>query len=353
VVVPKFRHNYDITIPEDLVEEIGRTMEYSNIENKPLKMDVMPVPISHKRNLERLLKNGFSRLLGFSEVFNYSFASEEDNGFEGQKEDSVAILNAMPEEQKFLRNSIYPSLIRNVQSNLDRFGEVKLFEYGRTYHKTEGKELSIEKFWFGFALSKNRKLKENLALLEDDFLQFRSDFEALFLSLAPFTLSFSSYEGEYLHPGAALKILIDNEEIAELGYIHPGKNESFGLKKRIILGKINFHNLLKAYEAYQVKNTFKAPSVYPGGEIDLSFVMEEERSTADLAELVKKQNIEELKSIHVQDIYRGENPGPGKKSVMYRLNLIRYDKTFTSERIQEISNLVIQEATKQGMELRK
>lgn len=112
MLVPKFRHNYDITIPEDLVEEIGRTRGYDTIQVAPLLAEVKTPIRNLSRELEKKCKTFFSGSLGYHEVFNYSFQSLKENELDGDPKLSVKIKNEMPEEQSFLRNSLLPSLLK-------------------------------------------------------------------------------------------------------------------------------------------------------------------------------------------------------------------------------------------------
>lgn len=128
-----------------MVEEVGRSLGYAAIERKPLLSDVKPVTKNSKREIERAIKQIFTHNLGYSEVFNYSFASEEDTKFESEDSTALGIANSMPDEFKFLRTSIYPSILKHIAVNADRFDTVKIFELGRTYHKVKADELASEK----------------------------------------------------------------------------------------------------------------------------------------------------------------------------------------------------------------
>ncbi|MEM7181882.1 MAG: phenylalanine--tRNA ligase subunit beta, partial [Spirochaetota bacterium] len=90
IIVPKFRHNYDVTIPEDIVEEVGRSLEYSTIQPFPLSLEVKPPAREYKRELERKLKFSFSAK-AFTEVFTYSFCSAKENQFEDKDAQGLAL----------------------------------------------------------------------------------------------------------------------------------------------------------------------------------------------------------------------------------------------------------------------
>lgn len=351
VTVPKYRQNYDITIPEDLVEEIGRSLGYASIPIRPLAAEVKPPAQNKARELERLLKRQFSQVLGYNEVFNYSYASGSDNLVEGKPEDFVKIMNAMPEEQAFLRTSIFPSLLKNVRLNTDRFERVRIFEFGRTYKKTE--EPGNESKSFAWAVCDGRKWNEKDAgLLEEDFLRVRSGVEQVLRNLNIRSFVWKSENRSYFHPKASLSLYSEGMKIGELGYAHPTLADRMDLKKRTLLGKFDFAALLTAWESLRKTNHFKVPSHFPQTEIDLSIVMNSDESSANFAELVLKESIPELEDVRVTVVFSGGNLPADKKSVSYRFRLLSQDKNLTQERIKEITDTLIGIAQSAGYPLR-
>ncbi|TGK06935.1 phenylalanine--tRNA ligase subunit beta [Leptospira semungkisensis] len=351
VLVPKYRHNYDITIPEDIVEEIGRSLGYASIPVRPLSSDVRPPTRNFSRELERLLKRTFSQNLGYNEVFNYSYASAKDNSFEIESKDSIKILNAMPEEQAYLRTSLYPSLLKNVRTNSDRFEKLKIFEFGRTYKKAA--EPSNESKWFAWAVSAGRKTNEkDLNILEADFLEVRSDLEKVLRHLNLRNFEWKSEERSYFHPKASVTLYVSGSKVAELGYAHPAVLDTAELKKRVILGKFDFSSLLSIWSEDRNKNYFAAPSNFPQTEIDLSLVMDSNESSSVFSDLAKKENFPELQDVRVTVVFTGGNLAENKKSVSYRFRLLSQDKNLTQERIKEITDRLIQVANSAGYPLR-
>ena len=155
------------------------------------------------------LKHFFTDTLFFNEVYNYSFASYIDTQFEEKTDQIVSISNTMPEEYKYLRNSVYPSLLKNIYTNIDRFETIKIFEYARTYHKNTS-ELPEEKRWFGFAIVNPKKTQEQ-NILEDDFIIARTYMENLLKNLNIHTFKLQNETKEYFHPKCSVEI-IENDK---------------------------------------------------------------------------------------------------------------------------------------------
>ncbi|PJZ69895.1 phenylalanine--tRNA ligase subunit beta [Leptospira perolatii] len=359
VTVPKFRHNYDITIPEDLVEEVGRSLGYDSIPLQPLFAEVKTPAINRERELERLLKNQFANMLGFNEVYNYSFSSKPDNSIEGPKFEAIEIKNSMPEEQSFLRASLYPSLLKNVRLNSDRFDSIHIFEFGRSYEKSKnpGKDPAEapakESKWLAWAVCQGRKWNEkDLSIVENDFLQVRSEIESVLRNLNIRNFSWENTNLPYFHPSANLFLKSSGCVIGELGYAHPALVDQMDLKKRVILGKFDFAALSSVWMADRKINYFKVPSNFPQTEIDLSIVMDRSESSGNFAKLVMKEKIQELSDLKVTVVFTGGNLSEQQKSVTYRFQLLESEKNLTADRIKEITDRLVELAKSSGYSLR-
>lgn len=351
VLVPKFRHNYDVTIPEDLAEEIGRTRGYDTIQVTPLLAQVKTPIRNLSRELERKCKTYFAGSLGYHEVYNYSFQSLKENTVDGDVQASVKIKNEMPEEQSVLRNSLLPSLLKNIRTNQDRFSEIKLFEFGRAYFNLP--EPQNEKKILSFAVSLDRKASESdLKLLEEDFLKVRKEIESLLESIKILEYTWEIKQETYFHPGASLSLIVDSKKVGNLGYVHPAVLDSFELKKRVIYGSFAFEPIVEIWNTNRKISRFIAPSQFPEAEIDLSILVSEKENTNTFTDLVQKENIPELADGWVYSQFVGGNVPAGKRSVSYRFRLVNYEKTFTQERIKEISDQLVALAGKNGFVLR-
>ncbi|TGM47310.1 phenylalanine--tRNA ligase subunit beta [Leptospira biflexa] len=353
VLVPKYRQNYDVTIPEDLVEEIGRTIGYASIRTEALSMAVETPIRNPLRELERRVKQFLALEVGFNEVYNYSFASPTDAKLEKEFEaTSLKIANEMPEEHSLLRNSLYPGLIKQTKVNQDRFERVNLFELGRTYHK-EGNDATLaqEKRWISL-LSLSKCKPTDLSSIEDEFLTVRETISELFLFLNLPKFEWVKLPRTHFHPNASLVLLYDGKEVVELGILHTRFADLYDLKRRAILSKIDMEVLVQIWETYGRNSHFVPPSHFPQGQLDLSLLMNESDPTESFADLVKTLQIPELESVYVQTIFRGESVGEGKKSVTYRFLLMSYDKTFTQDRFKELSDRLVETAKINGYSLR-
>ncbi|NUM40355.1 MAG: phenylalanine--tRNA ligase subunit beta [Leptospiraceae bacterium] len=348
VKVPFYRQNYDVTIPEDLIEEIGRTIGYSNIPKTPVTFEVVPVHKNLSRETEKKIKEILSQSEDFNEVFNYSFASETDTNFEENSSEKIKIQNPMPEEFQYLRTSIYPSILKNLTNNEDRFESARIFEFGRTYHLEKNNETTENKF-FGLGAFLNQKSTEkNLYTFEKELLSFRKVFELVLCRLNITKFQITPLVINYFHPNSSVQFLYDGIKICESGILHPRWKDNYDIKKNILIGKIHFDEILKILKNTKSNFQFSPPSIFPGDNLDISILMPKSFGTEIYSRLVLEKQIPEIESIWVHDIFTGGNLDEKSKSVTYRVSLLTYEKTFTQEKIRDIQEALINLAKANG-----
>src|SRR5262249_8992303 len=135
LTVPSWRATKDISIPEDLAEEIGRMVGYASIVPQAPAVLAEPTPRNPQHEHHRSLRAAMAGQ-GFTEVSNYSFISDADAALFGYATDKLLqMANPIVAEQKYLRPSLLPAISRNVPDNSRYFSDFRLFEIGREYHK--------------------------------------------------------------------------------------------------------------------------------------------------------------------------------------------------------------------------
>jgi phenylalanyl-tRNA synthetase beta chain len=138
VTVPSWRATKDISVADDLVEEVGRMIGYESIPPAaPAVASVVP-PDFPERNYFRRLR-AFLTARGFTDVYNYSFLSEEQvREFGLDAADHVRVLNPIAANQSLMRTSLLPGIYANLVENRKNFPTFRLFEIGREIHKRQG-----------------------------------------------------------------------------------------------------------------------------------------------------------------------------------------------------------------------
>jgi phenylalanyl-tRNA synthetase beta chain len=138
VTVPSWRATKDISGPDDLVEEVGRMIGYESIPpTAPAVASIVPPDFPERTYFRRL--RAFLMARGFTEVYNYSFLSEEQvRAFGMNPEVHVRVLNPIAANQSLMRTSLLPGIYANLTENRKNFPTFRLFEIGREIHKRAG-----------------------------------------------------------------------------------------------------------------------------------------------------------------------------------------------------------------------
>ncbi len=284
IEVPTYRQ--DVTIPENITEEVGRIYGYDKI---PLTLPYFSEPA--KINYDIFWRNkakDIMKELGYSEVFGYSFIGDQE------KDDFNLtvreIINPVSSYYKYLRPTIIPQLINFTKENLKYFNKVKIFELGKVFDKRERMVLSG-------------------AISSNDYLLIKSDILALFDKLGINKFSFGKDE-----------IKIGKDVIGKVG-----------IKSGITFFEIDFEKIQK--NAIDNKE-YKHVSYHPIASRDISGLIDE---NTEIEEIVSKiKNIDLVKSVEVFDVFKGKNVPPGKKSISLTINLQSEEKTLDGEIIDEI-----------------
>jgi phenylalanyl-tRNA synthetase beta chain len=246
VKVPSFRATKDISLPEDLIEEIARLYGYDNIEGVNPKVELKIPPKNHARVFSKVIKNILANL-GFSEVYNYSFLGEKDlEKTFLQKDEHVKIINSLSQDCAFLRNNGVASLLKNTQANLRFFEEIKLFEFQRAYLKEKTgdftspkkQEKLFKEVHFLSVCFLNPKNKEPFFELKKVLIHLFSRFH-----LNPSFRLPTKTKG-FAHPQKSAQIIINQKKIGEIFEINPLVAKEYKIKKPLAYFEINFNELL-------------------------------------------------------------------------------------------------------------
>lgn len=366
--VPTFRSQYDVSIPEDIVEEIGRIHGYDNmVGTTPLIPCEQPL-FNEERLLERRLKNLLVTAGGFTESNNYSFATAADNRMFGME--GIVLKNPSLADRDRMRVSLIPGLLRHGVVNQDRFDDVRLFEFGRIYlpRDVKGKGDTPARELKRFSLLHLPRGADHSAADSDrdslflQFLKLRSLIDnALAEILAgesrtvalPSGLNEPDCPTSFLHPGCAVRWeSLSGEILGVGGILHPAFESKFDLKRRALIAEIYFDRIFRTWSGLHRESRYLPPSIYPDSRFEFSIVMGGEESTARPLELIEGLAIPEVLESTLLTIYRGEPLPPDKKSVSYEVHCGVSEGTLPGERVQAILAQIVTALNGAGYPLR-
>jgi phenylalanyl-tRNA synthetase beta chain len=330
VTIPSWR--FDLTIEEDLVEEIGRLHGYEHIGETIPMMKFVPdltVDVTH-RQLRTLLANS-----GFQEILSYVFTSDIELAKSNAPGSSAKLVSPQGAERSVLRTALYPNLVQAAALN-HAVPSLALFEIGRVFNDTETERLAL-------LMSGPVAKGEWQADQKTDFYTFKGLLEKIARTLGA-SSAFEPREAAYLHPGVSAAVLWNGQEIGMIGQLHPEIAARYELKTTYIA------ELLLPLPKSQIK--FSDIVRQPHAERDIAVIVPKDVTYASLERLVSQAAGERLESVHPFDVYQG-NPIPeDKKSLALRLWFRHPERTLKDDEIEGFMGNIITSLTQTGYAVR-
>lgn len=324
VKVPSWRAN-DITIPQDLIEEIARIYGYHNLPSQLPEGKLPQQPSNQPYCLESQIKNYLTDL-GYAEIYSYSMQNELQlkNCFL-KPEDHLKISNPLTEEWVYMRRSLIPSLLTIIAQNQNYQDKIKIFELANIYFKR--KNLLPEE-------------KLNLTLLQtgkNQFFYLKGAMETLFkkIGIKNYQLQ-SENELLFFNPNKTAKIIFKDKVLGFLGELNQKVIYNFGLKNKIVALELNFEELAKAIDTAK---TFTPLWLYPPIIEDLSFIMKPKIYYTDLIQLIKSSS-SIVKNIKLIDSYQN--------TLTLRITYQQQNKNLSSKEVTTIREKIIKEVRVKG-----
>lgn len=339
VVVPPWRSSKDISIEEDIVEEVIRVYGYDRLRTEPPVVPMKAPLINEKKMLERKVKNLLARGARMNEVHNYSFTSEAKlKKLDIKPSDYISLVNPISNEHTLLRQNLFSNMLDSVRVNQAGYENISLFEIGDVYMDAEsGIQKSPESPGSLPYQERRLSLVEASNEKEDIFRKLKGKVEYL---LSYFRLDIR-YEVPEMTPEWANKEAYAVIKVKDryLGFIfQPGDRtlKEAGIKKKTALAELDFSEFFKLASSVENKK-YKEPPKYPSIERDLAFVVDSKVLYNDIKEEIESFD-ELISDVRLFDIYQGENIGKDKKSLAFHISYRSDERTLRSEEVEDIAN---------------
>ena len=339
VTVPSWRATKDISLKDDLVEEIGRMIGYGEITPAAPLVACVPPYSNPMRMYLRAVRAGLAAQ-GFTEVYNYSFVAEADVKRFGLKiEDHIAVRNPIASEQTHMRRSLLPGIYRNIVDNVRRYREIRIFEIGQEIHPANSGDLPTEITHLVAALYSSHTD-------EQDFFELKRVLECVFRGARLTPARAKPYE----HPVRAAEVHWRGSPIGRLFELHPSLLADEGIERRAVLFDIDLQ-LAQRLSAITDKS-YVPLRKYPTTDFDLSVVTTLQKPVAQIEDDLTRFAGAELAAIEFIRQYDGPPLEPGQKSVTYHLDIGALDHTMTNEEAGEVRNRIIERMRELGYDFR-
>ncbi|MFM7025956.1 MAG: phenylalanine--tRNA ligase subunit beta [Limnohabitans sp.] len=358
VTPPTYR--FDLTIEEDLIEEVARMVGYNQLPTSaPLAPMTPKIRAENKRGpfaLRRILAG-----LGYHETINYSFVEE---GWERDlvgNTSPIRLLNPIASQMSVMRSSLIGSLLQVVKFNVDRKADrVRVFELGRVFRHdatVQDSDNSVQGFdqpmrVAGMAWGPEQPLGWQGKARHVDFFDVKGDVEAL---LAPRQAEFVAADHPALHPGRSAQVLLDGVVIGHVGELHPRWRQAWELPSAPVVFELALDAVLE-----RKVPVAQAVAKHQPVERDMAVIVSEAVTHGQLMQAIHEAPTDGLlQSAVLFDIYRpkaeavGAALAPGEKSLAVRLMLGSAEGTLNDAQIDTAMQAILARLSSQfGARLR-
>ena len=332
VEIPTYRQ--DLTLPEDLIEEILRIYGYEKINSYPPQISLTfpqkNPELTAQRKVKEILKE-----LGFTEVYNYSFISKEDAGF-FNKEYIVELENPVSEKFQYLRPSLLVNLLKNAKDNLKFFEAFKVFEVGKIFQK-QGSKILEKRTLAGIIVGEKK---------EEGFFVLKGYIDSLFEGLGITDWFYDGFEPHpedvkklFWHLNKSAEIKVNQEKIGFLGEVSERILRHFDIKLLIYAFEIDFEKLI---EFIKEEKEYQEIPKFPSAVRDIALLVPMYEKTENVQRKIFAAGGDLLADVDLFDIYFGEGLPEGKKNLAFHLIFQSKKRTLSSEEVNELLYKIIE-----------
>lgn len=343
----------DISIKQDLVEEVIRIYGYDNLASTlPKFSKTTKGGLTYSQRMVRDLRAVYASL-GFNDTINYSLVSEEEaTGYTLENHHKVRLLMPMTETHSTLRQSLVPGLLNTVQYNVARKQkDLKLLEIGRVFFGSGDDNIQPkETLYLSAALTGEERatkwLKESSSL---DFFAAKGYLEVVFERLGldeKVTYKKSKLQG--MHPGRFAEVYLGEKRIGFIGEVHPQVVDKLGLNTTYVF-EINLDEVISESK---VKPKYEEVTKYPEITRDVAMLVDVKDEYLNVYNVIESVNSKLITKVELFDLYSGAELLVGKKSLALTITYSDKQKTLTDEEVTAVHDKVLSALTEYGAIIR-
>jgi phenylalanyl-tRNA synthetase beta chain len=341
VEVPSFRP--DVSREVDLIEEVARL---EGLDKLPSTLPPGQLGgLNELQSADRILRRTLAGL-GLHEAWTNSFMSPRELDALRLADDhparrAVVVANPMSEDEKLLRTTLLPGLLRAAEHNLARAsGGAALFEVARVYEPDPAPLPQEPTALGGVFAGIRREQSWDSAARAWDFFAVKGIVVALLDSLRIPAPEFDPVAGMPFHPSRAAKVSLGETTLGMIGEIHPDVCGAFDVPR----GTVAFEMAWAAIAA-ALPGRAAAASLprYPASLIDLAIVVDAAQHAGDIERVIRTVGEPETTSVRLFDVYTGLQVPDGKKSLAFALELRANDRTLTEKDVTLVTRRILDE----------
>lgn len=346
VKVPSFRGTKDVSIKEDLVEEIFRMYGYDNIKSAPMEMPLQPVDQIPTHQVEYQIKYALASMFGLNEVHSHVWNFAEFNKSVGITQNSVLnLMDSSISGHSGIRTELVPTLLKFTDENKNKFADIQMFEIGRVVDSLNEENLANEKKKLAIVLASETKDERTIYFKLKQIVEYIAD------HIVHIAVDFSGKtENKLYHPVNSCKIQSKDIYIGEMGILHPSIAQNIDKRKKFAVLELDVDKLLVAEKkTFKITPTSKFQSV----SVDYNFVADKNMPYGEIEKALSDFRASFILEHSLKDIYK--NDEVLKDKISYTINFIitPKDRTLEASDIEKFSARLIQTMEKIGLSLRQ
>ncbi len=330
--VPSWRH--DVTIEEDLVEEIARHQGYDNI-----KTALPPARSAGEYHESETRKRKLRRALatrGYNEAISFSFI-ESTNDFElipafATPATAVTLTNPIIEEASSMRQTLLPGLLNSIRHNLNQgIRDICIFETGRVFAASPDKELPQEREAFALAAT-GGMIEAGCAEpgSQIDFFDVKGAVEAAIDAMNLPPVSFAAAEVKHLRAGQSAAISAGDVQIGTMGRLGEGIAGGHKFRQAVYVAELDLSALFELPERPVLYSRLPR---FPSIVRDVSLLVDRKTSVSALTEFIRELGYENLSAVTFVGAYEGKGIPDGMRSITLRLEYRSTDRTLRDDEV--------------------
>lgn len=344
VTIPTYRR--DVSIPEDIVEEVARVIGYEGLPS------TLPIgrTIQVKRDPAYQLRKSVRSILmahGASEAITYVTVSQEDLapfsshdsewlGFvhRAARANLVRVINPLQAGRDLLRPTLIPSLVQAVSANLKHAESVRLFELAHVYLPNGRDELPYEAETVAVAVAGRRESTGMHASRESmDFFDVKGMIDDLAVRLGV-ALTVTAEVAPGLHPGRSAILTQGDVIVGRVGELHPDVASAFGIDDfRVAVAELDLDVILQTQS--RERREVRVPRFLPVHQ-DFAIVVPEAVTAGEVQRALSDGCGPLASNFTLFDIYRGSQIGEGNKSMAFRVTFTAPDRALTDAELVKV-----------------
>ena len=331
VLPPVFR--LDVTIPEDLVEEVGRVYGYDRVPpTLPGRRHDTWTPSAP--SIDRRLDAAREVLAGagFTETWNPALVSGKKLEDLRIAAHAMRVMNPLSDDMDTLRTSLLPSLVDAGALNRDRGRiDIRLYEVAEAYLARVGEKQEVqpdEPLRLAAIASTGAAAGEGSAA----FYRLKSVLDESIASLSAPPCTYQRAAAQLFHPGRCAAVVMDGRQLGYIGELHPSVVAAAKLDGRLVAFEIDVEPLLAAARIPRAQPLPRFPAV----ERDLAVVVEETVAAGAILASIKESGGDHLEEARAFDEYRGAQVPEGHKSIAFTLTFRSPERTLTDAEVDKV-----------------